>query len=212
MEWLDYADCAGDDPLKWDLDHVEADDVQAYARNVCGDCPVRRECAAHAIEDRLQVGRIFNELVADNNPHLAIGDRVEAEGAATVRQSGVIRGGVALVGDYEEALYLAAGREWHGFKECTGCGRTLYSDWRIPESERPEGAVRQARAGICRSCARGGTGTGASRDTISPQKAARVRECEALYRSGLKLGEVADRMGVHKSTVQKYLELSRDGA
>ena len=36
MEWLDYADCAGDDPLKWDLDHVEADDVQEYARNVCG--------------------------------------------------------------------------------------------------------------------------------------------------------------------------------
>ena len=205
MEWLDYADCAGDDPLKWDLDHVEADDVQAYARNVCGDCPVRRECAAHAIGDRLQVGRIFNELVAEVNPDVSFFERVETEGEAVVRQEGVIRGGVALVGDYEPLLYAEAGVRWHGLSDCTGCGRTLHKDT-TPHKDRPEGSVRYASKGQCASCA---YGKGLAKRGI--RSSSRPREAMLMRERGMAVKDIAEDMGVTVGAVYTYLRRARNG-
>lgn len=206
MEWLDYGDCVGDDPLKWDLDHVEVDDVQGYARKVCSDCPVRRECAESALTKH-DVGEIFNRVVTSVNPGLAIGDRVESEGYAAIRQYGVIRGGVALVGDYESELYAVAGREWHGFKDCTGCGRPVYRG-RTPVEDRPEGSVRAANKGRCQPCAEGGVPRN-GRSGITPQREAKIQECMDLFASGLKLGAIADRMQVRERTVQRYLAAGR---
>lgn len=212
LEWLDYADCAGDDPLKWDLDHVEADDVQEYARRVCSDCPVRRECAAHAIDDRIEVGRIFNDIAESVNEHLAIIDRVEAEGASVLAQTGVIRGGVALVPGCEKLLYAAAGRLWHGCVECVSCGRLLYKDG-VPKESRPAGSVQYAARGMCGSCAYGsGIAKMGRRGTVSPQTVARSREASGLREQGLSWSEVADRLGVAERTAMRYVRDARNGA
>ena len=212
MEWLDYADCAGDDPLKWDLDHVEAEDVQEYARNVCGDCPVRRECAAHAIDDRVEAGRIFNDVAESANEHLAIVDRVEAEGVSVIAQTGVIRGGVALVPGCEKLLYAAAGRVWPGHIECPCCGRLLYKHG-TPKELRPAGSVQRAARGMCASCAYGsGRAKMGRKNTVAPRTVARAREVVALREKGLSWSEVADRLGVDKSTAMRYVRESRRGA
>ena len=212
LEWLDYADCAGDDPLKWDLDHVEADDVQEYARNVCSDCPVRMECAAHAIDDRIEVGRIFNDIAESVNEHLAIIDRVEAEGVSVLAQTGVIRGGVALVPGCEKLLYAAAGRLWHGCVECVSCGRLLYKDG-VPKESRPAGSVQYAARGMCGSCAYGsGIAKMGRRGTVSPRTVARSREASGLREQGLSWSEVADRLGVTERTAMRYVRDARNGA
>ena len=212
MEWLDYADCAGDDPLKWDLDHVEADDVQAYARNVCGDCPVRRECASHAIDDRVEAGRIFNDVAESANAGLAIMDRVEAEGVSVLAQTGVIRGGVALVPGCEKLLFAAAGRVWHGCVECACCGRLLFKDG-TPMERRPAGSVRRAARGMCSSCAYGsGTAKMGRRGGVSPRTSARAREATSLREKGVPWSVVADRLGVTERTAMKYVRGARGGA
>ena len=211
MEWLDYADCAGDDPLKWDLDHVEADDVQEYARNVCGDCPVRRECAAHAIDDRVEAGRIFNDVAESANEHLAIVDRIEAEGVSVIPQTGVIRGGVALEPGCEKLLYAAAGRVWPGCIECACCGRLLYKDG-TPKGSRPAGSVQYAARGMCGSCAYGsGNAKMGRRGTVSPQTLARAREATSLREKGVPWSEVADRLGVTERTAMRYVREARNG-
>lgn len=211
MEWLDYADCAGDDPLKWDLDHVEADDVQAYARSVCGDCPVRRECAAHAIDDRVEAGRIFNDVAESANESLAIVDRIEAEGVSVIAQTGVIRGGVALVPGCEKLLYEAAGRMWHGCVECASCGRLLYKDG-TPKERRPAGSVQYAARGMCSSCAYGsGIAKMGRKGAVSPQTVARAREATSLREKGVPWSEVADRLGVTKRTAMRYVMEARNG-
>lgn len=211
MEWLDYADCAGDDPLKWDLDHVEVEDVQAYARKVCADCPVIRECAAHAIDDRIEVGRIFNDVAETANESLGIVDRVEAEGVSTLAQTGVIRGGVALVPGCEKLLYAAAGRVWSGCVECLSCGRLLYKDG-TPKGSRPAGSVQYASRGMCASCAYGsGIAKMGRRGTVSPQTKARAREATRLRELGLSWSEVADRLGVTERTAMRYVREARNG-
>ena len=212
MEWLDYADCAGDDPLKWDLDHAEAEDVQEYARNVCSDCPVRRECASHAIDDRVEAGRIFNDVAESTNAHLAIGDRVEAEGVSVLAQTGVIRGGVALVPGCEKILFAAAGRVWHGCVECACCGRLLYKDG-SPKELRPAGAVQYAARGMCSSCAYGsGIAKLGRRGGVSPQVLARSREATSLREKGVSWSVVADRLGVTERTAMRYVREARRGA
>lgn len=205
LEWLDYADCAGDDPLKWDLDHVVAVDVQEYARKVCSDCPVRRECAAHAIGDRSEVGRIFDRVVAASNADNPAGSRVEPEGEATARQVGVIRGGVALVDEYEPALYAVAGLPWHGFADCTSCGRALFKG-NTPHSERPAGSVRYARSDQCSSCA---YGKGLAR--LGGSVASRPREAWVLRERGMSVKDIAEDMGVTVGAVYTYLRRARNG-
>jgi hypothetical protein len=50
--WMDSALCAQTDPDLW---HPEgAGDRYRHAKTICGNCPVRRECEAHA--DRLEGG------------------------------------------------------------------------------------------------------------------------------------------------------------
>lgn len=202
MEWLDYADCAGDDPLKWDLDHVEVDDVQAYARKVCADCPVKRECADSAIPKH-EIGKIFNRVVASANLANAESVRVEPEREAVARQYGVIRGGVALVGQYETLLYAVAGAEWNGLKDCLDCGRVVYRSDKVPVADRPEGSVSVVRHGMCSTCA---YGPPAVRKAGLPT---RVAEAAELRRLGFKAREVAERMGVAVRTVDRYWSLAR---
>lgn len=205
MEWLDFADCAGDDPLKWDLDHVDADDVQSYAQSVCGDCPVRRECAAHAIDDRPEVGRVVQEVVAEANLAASASERVEVEGAGDARQVGVIRGGVALVGKYERALYRAAGRRWHGFGECDLCGRVSVPG-RLPREMVPEGAVVGGTVNRCSSC----RGSGGRRKDSGAS--ARQIEAVELRRLGFTAAEVANRLGVSTRSVDRYWKAARESA
>lgn len=49
-EWRSRALCAGGDPTWWDVDVGYEFHVRAVA--ICGDCPVRAECYAHAENDR----------------------------------------------------------------------------------------------------------------------------------------------------------------
>ena len=208
MEWLDYADCAGDDPLKWDLDHVEADDVQEYARSVCGDCPVRRECAAHAIEDRSEVGRIFEEVSIAANLDDLDREPISEVSVASIGQVGVIRGGVALTGDHQKLLHEAAGLEWDGLRECSGCGRGLWSG-STPKEKRPEGSVRYASYGKCASCA---YGNGRASRAYGNLGRGRPDEAVALRARGMKTRDIAELMGIKQRTVQEYLRKARDGA
>lgn len=52
-EWRESAQCVGDDPDRYVLDHgphfVEHTERQRVAAELCDGCPVRRECAIDAL-------------------------------------------------------------------------------------------------------------------------------------------------------------------
>lgn len=207
MEWLDYGDCVGDDPLKWDLDHVDVVDVQGYARTVCADCPVRRECAESALDDRSEVGRIFDEVSSAANLDDLDREAIVEASEATIAQVGVIRGGVALTGDHLGLLHEAAGRKWNGLRECRGCGRCLFPG-SMPKEKRPEGAVRYTRDSMCGSCA---YGKGRASQAFGNSGVDRVKEAAALKQRGMRARDIAATMDIKVRTVHEYLRRHRDG-
>jgi WhiB family redox-sensing transcriptional regulator len=53
-EWMGRAECKGEDPELWQPTGVE--DTAADAREICGWCPVREQCEAHAVKYDLAHG------------------------------------------------------------------------------------------------------------------------------------------------------------
>ncbi|MER5946551.1 WhiB family transcriptional regulator [Streptomyces sp. NPDC001904] len=52
MEWEERASCCAVDPDEMFLDGA----AQSHAKNICKPCPVRTECLAHALDQRIQYG------------------------------------------------------------------------------------------------------------------------------------------------------------
>ncbi|MFD8566838.1 WhiB family transcriptional regulator [Streptomyces sp. NPDC057694] len=52
MEWQEQASCCVVDPDEMFLDGA----AQSHAKSICKPCPVRTECLAHALDQRIQYG------------------------------------------------------------------------------------------------------------------------------------------------------------
>lgn len=52
--WVTKGKCAGEDPLKWDLDIVKMPrtELVGYATDLCKDCPVIAQCAAETLTSK----------------------------------------------------------------------------------------------------------------------------------------------------------------
>ncbi|RJO79333.1 WhiB family transcriptional regulator [Nocardia panacis] len=78
--WRDRAACAGQDPRRWDVENLPADDPDGAAARLCANCRVQVQCARDALVP-VDITRIVG------TGHLEAPDLVELSG--TVR-AGII--------------------------------------------------------------------------------------------------------------------------
>lgn len=189
-------------------------DPAGTAEKLCSGCPLMRECAKAGLERiDANVGNraacaIFNEGQVDSGT----GEFRDVEPVALVEQSGVVLAGVVVDGSPEarKALSERAGVPFDPTPRCVMCARPIYKR-RAPVESRPPGAVQEARGGACASCARG-AGGGSNKGSRSRLASGARSEALRLYRQGRSPDDIAQIVGLHKRTVQRFIAEARGGA